>query len=197
MGIEAVVFDLGGVVVKNSELGSVKAALEIDPERRWEIIRIIASDVQTGRVSEEELLRYLREVTGLSKIPQDLFERRYRENFGLVDGTIDIIKNLRELGTSIAALSNTIPSHVRVIRENGVFDLFDVEVLSCEEGARKPDPQIYQTAIDRLGVSPGEVFYTDDSPKFVAAAREIGIEAVVFQNSDQLRSELKDVGLVV
>lgn len=107
------------------------------------------------------------------------------------------LTSLRNKGIKLAALSNTIPQHVEVMENEGVFDLFDVRVLSCEAGLRKPDPRIYKLTLEKLGVLPKQVFFTDDRKENVEAAEKLGINAFLFESTSKLRKDLNKIGLVI
>jgi putative hydrolase of the HAD superfamily len=59
------------------------------------------------------------------------------------------------------------------------IDLFDVVVDSCEEGIRKPDPEIYLRTAERLFVEPNQCVFLDDSAVNVDAAKAVGMRGVV------------------
>jgi putative hydrolase of the HAD superfamily len=63
-------------------------------------------------------------------------------------------------------------------------------VTSAEIGVMKPDPRIYQVALDRLGLSPPEAVFVDDFIENVEAARRLGMGGVHFVEPDQARDEL-------
>ena len=85
-------------------------------------------------------------------------------------------------------LSNTNAIHFEMLRASypSLFSHFHDLILSYEVKAMKPRPEIFQAAIGRAGCRPEECFYTDDIPAFVAAAREQGIDAVLFESVAQL-----------
>jgi HAD superfamily hydrolase (TIGR01509 family) len=62
-------------------------------------------------------------------------------------------------------------------------------------GLTKPDPGIYRHALQLAGAQPQEAFYTDDRPELIAAARELGLQAFVFQGVPQLEKDLSNVGI--
>jgi putative hydrolase of the HAD superfamily len=93
-------------------------------------------------------------------------------------------------------LSNTNTIHFQMIRENyPLLRYFDELVLSFEVHAMKPEPAIFQAAIERAGCRPDECFYTDDIGDFVEAARRQGIDAVQFESADQLQREMQGRGI--
>ncbi len=92
----------------------------------------------------------------------------------------------------LVLLSNTNAIHFDSIRSQYALLLrhFHQLVLSYEVKAMKPDPAIFQAAIEAARCRPEECFYTDDIPAYVAGARALGIDAVVFQSADQIEREL-------
>lgn len=94
-------------------------------------------------------------------------------------------------------LSNTNPIHYSMLAERfSILEHFDARILSHEVGAMKPLPKIYQAAIEAAQCRPEECFFTDDIPEYVAGACAMGIDAVQFQNCDQLMAELRGRGVV-
>jgi len=93
-------------------------------------------------------------------------------------------------------LSNTNPIHFEMVRETyPLLRHFHAFVLSHEARSMKPEPEIYRKAIAAAGCLPEECFFTDDVAEFVAGARAAGIDAVQFENSDQLQRDLKARGV--
>ncbi len=74
-------------------------------------------------------------------------------------------------------------------------DYFRSHILSFELGAMKPDPPIYQAAVEAAGIPAGEVFFTDDRPENVAGAKQVGIDAVLFTSPQQLIADLTHRGV--
>ena len=93
-------------------------------------------------------------------------------------------------------LSNTNAIHFQMI-ENAypILRHFDHYVLSYKVGAMKPSPLIYAEAIRNAHCEPHECFFTDDIPDYVEGARLAGIDAVQFQNADQIARELRNRGV--
>lgn len=60
----------------------------------------------------------------------------------------------------------------------GLDQLVDHLVLSCEVGVAKPDPAIYQDALDRLEVAPGDAVLVDDRARYCAGAVAVGMQAL-------------------
>jgi HAD superfamily hydrolase (TIGR01509 family) len=96
----------------------------------------------------------------------------------LYDDALPFLRDVRARGIKIAIVSNC-SEHTRdLLESNGVAELADALVLSCEVGAEKPAAQIFTHALDRLGVRAGHAVFVDDQPAFCAGAADLGIAAV-------------------
>ena len=95
------------------------------------------------------------------------------------------------------ALSNTNAEHLAHLKLNfRVFDTFEGITASNEAGAAKPEPSIYQAAIQGLGLEPGEILYLDDIPAYIDAGRAAGLQAFHYTfNDHELRQHLLELGL--
>lgn len=95
-------------------------------------------------------------------------------------------------------LSNVNEVHFEFIWKNyPLVRHIEDRLLSYELGCLKPEPAIYRIAIDRAGVRPEEIFFADDRPENVEAARQAGIVATCFQSEQQLKLALSQAGVVV
>jgi 2-haloacid dehalogenase len=72
---------------------------------------------------------------------------------------------------------------------------FDGRVVSGEEKMRKPDQRFYQILLNRYHLNANEVLFIDDNLRNAEAARKLGIKTIQFQSPEQLKSELKDLGV--
>ena len=97
----------------------------------------------------------------------------------------------------LVLLSNTNRIHFEGILANyPLLRHFDQFVLSYEIGAMKPEPLIYEKAVEAARCAPGECFFTDDIDEYVDGARKMGIDAVQFQSAAQIREELSRRGVL-
>jgi putative hydrolase of the HAD superfamily len=72
-----------------------------------------------------------------------------------------------------------------------VDEIFHVVVDSAFVGTRKPEPRIYEITLERLGVDPQAALLLDDIEANCTAARELGINAVWFRETDQAIGEVE------
>ncbi len=138
----------------------------------------------SGQVPEEALWRDVARTLGVAAEPGMLAAVFYSA-FQINTDLVEFIRALRPR-YKIAILTNT-PSGMRtVITEQFHLDQeVDAIIISAEEGIRKPQPELFQRALNRLGVQPGEVIFVDDEPGYVEGARALGMQTVQFNDTAQ------------
>jgi glucose-1-phosphatase len=197
---KAVIFDMGKVIVP-FDIGRGYAALQPHCGYPLEELpkRVAATDIvhrfESGQISSEDFVRQFSDLLGLT-IDYDRFCELWSSIF-LPDPLVPekLLEGLRRR-YRLLLLSNTNAIHFSMLRENyPILRHFDEYILSHEVGAMKPDPRIYQAAIERAGCRPEECFFTDDIAPFVEGARRAGIDAVQFESAEQIERELRARGI--
>ncbi|WP_243058430.1 HAD family hydrolase [Nocardioides sp. SR21] len=92
--------------------------------------------------------------------------------------TVPFLEELRAAGVRTAFVSNCSENTRPLLDALGLSDLVDELVLSCEVGSAKPEPTIYQVALDRLGVTADRAVFVDDQQRFCDGATDLGITAI-------------------
>lgn len=93
---------------------------------------------------------------------------------------IRYVVELRGRGTPVALISNSWGNDYPA----DVLELFDEVVISSQVGLRKPQPEIYRLALDRLGLSPGETALVDDGGPNIEAATRMGLTGFLHTSAD-------------
>jgi len=135
--------------------------------------------------------------TGTASDPEAL-ARAASDMFALKVETLPVIAALERIGCPIGILSNTCGVHWRQLLEGRYAILpggFRPIVLSHEVRAAKPAAEIFAEAARRAAVQPERIFFCDDMPGHVAAAREAGWDAEVFVSAARLADALARRGL--
>ena len=128
----------------------------------------------------------------------DAFGARQDEMIaGPIDDAVAILRDLRNLGVSLYAISNWPAEGFSSVRQRFEFlAWFRGILVSGEVGVIKPDPRIYELLIERFGVEPQRTVYIDDVEANVIAARLFGMHAIHFTTPAALREELVGLGLM-
>jgi 2-haloacid dehalogenase len=199
--IDAVVFDLGGVL------------LDWDPRYLY---RKLFDD-------EDEMNRFLDEVCTLSwhdahdrGKPAELscaelaalhpeqsefiwaWTRRSEEMIaGPIPESVELLHELKAVGVPCYALTNMeVETYPLRLERFPFMRWFDGTVVSGFEGVAKPDAEIFERLLRRFSLSPASTLLIDDSPRNVRAALSLGMQAVEFESPAALRRLLEEAGLL-
>ena len=201
--VDAVVFDLGGVLIDWDPRYLYRTLFDGDDAA---MERFLAEVTTPAWNAEQDAGRTWREaVDALIALHPDrrdvivAYDERWAEMLGgPIDGTVDVLADLRRIGIRLAALSNWSAEKFPIARERYPFlGWFDAIVISGEVGMAKPDPRIFRHLLERTGLAAETVVYVDDAPANVAAATQLGMTAVRFRDPETLRDDLRRLGLAV
>jgi epoxide hydrolase-like predicted phosphatase len=204
-GIEAVISDFGGVLT-SPLLGSFAAMQDsngISLEHLGSAMAAVAAstgknplfELETGRMTEaaflgaltDQLRRQLGRPVELHKFGEQYFEH-LRPN----EPMIEYMRELRGRGYQLAICTNNVREWEERWRAMlPVQEVFDVVVDSAFVGTRKPEREIYEITLQRLGVAPGEAVFVDDIELNCDAARQLGLAAVWFQSTEQAIADVE------
>jgi 2-haloacid dehalogenase len=127
-----------------------------------------------------------------------LFDERWLETLGMTfDANIALVREVKERGYAVYGLSNWSAEKFSLVRPRyPFFELFDDMVISGEVKIAKPDPRIFRLLLERNGLTAAECLYIDDSEDNYRAASQVGLQAIHYQSSGQLRRELQSRGVL-
>lgn len=117
---------------------------------------------------------------------------------GPVEGTTELVDELREAGIRVLGLTNWAAENFHeAARSAPVIDRLEDVLVSGREGVAKPDPAIYDLLIQRFDLEPARTVFIDDTIVNVEAAARAGLVALHFTDAAGLRDELRRQGLPV
>jgi putative hydrolase of the HAD superfamily len=205
--IEAIVSDFGGVLTSPllDSFASFQNSSGISLEQLGRAMAAVAArdganplfELETGRLSEARFLQTLGdELSAQQGRPVELhgFGARYFDNLHPNEPMIEFMRELRGRGYRMAICTNNVREWERLWRAKlPVDEIFGVVVDSGFVGYRKPEPQIYEITLERLGVAAPAALLVDDIEANCTAARELGMRAVWFQSTEQAIAEIEAV----
>jgi putative hydrolase of the HAD superfamily len=107
-------------------------------------------------------------------------------NYALFDDVEPVLEVLDEAGLLLGVVSNFEEWLDGLLEVVGVRDRFDVRVISGVEGIEKPDPRIFELALERAGVEAARSVYVGDNPEFdVGPALAVGMVPVLIDRRDR------------
>jgi 2-haloacid dehalogenase len=201
MATDAVVFDLGGVLI-DWDPRYLYRKLLADEAAVEEFLATVCTpewnaEQDRGRPFAEAVAELVERHPAHAAAIAAYHERWTEMLGGEVPGTVAVLAELRAAGVPLYALSNWSAETFRLTRGRFPFlEWFDGLVVSGEERVTKPDRRIFELLIERFGLVPAATVFVDDSPANVAAARDLGIDAVRFRDADGLRRDLAARGLL-
>lgn len=200
MTIEAIIWDIGGVLVRTEDRSVRQALADRFHMTYREMEELVfggesGRKAQLGEISTVAQWEYVLKVLGL---PYDTATRRAleKEFFGgdsLDEELLAYIDGLhRRYKTGIIsnALSDT---RSLAVEQWGFGPIFDVMVFSAEEGIMKPDRRIFEIALERLGVHAGAAVFIDDFTHNVEGALAVGMKAIQFRSRAQVIADLQAI----
>lgn len=200
MGLNAVLFDLGGVV------------LTWEPRRAYE--QVLDPDEVDAFMDRIDFAGWNRshdagrpfaegEQQLLDRFPDDAATIvAYRQHFactltGMVPGTGAVLAELAQAGVRLAALTNwSAETFPYAQRRFGILRRFTGIVVSGQEQLAKPDSRVFALALQRYGLTAEDTVFVDDLTVNVRAAAAAGLTGLQFTDAGRLRAQLVELGLL-
>jgi HAD superfamily hydrolase (TIGR01509 family) len=184
--IEAVVFDLDGVLLDTEELWD-EARRRLAEERgaAW------PEDAQRAMMgmSSREWSRYMHDVIGLPEPPEEIsdevvgrLEALYRERLPLVPGALAAVRRIGAQWPLAIASSSNRPLIDLFLELTGTGELFGATVSSEEVERGKPAPDVYLEAARRVGANPETSAAIEDSENGIRSAAAAGMRVLAIPN---------------
>lgn len=195
MSIRAVLFDLGGVIVRTEYQAPRQHLAERLGMEYDDLVKIVFDSdsgyqASIGAIPPEAhwdwvIKRLKRPASELESIRHEFFAG------DIIDRTLlDFLRSLR--GKYKTGLISNAWGDLReyLLREK-IEDAFDHMIISAEVGAVKPEAKIYQTALEQVGVKPKEMVFVDDFAVNIEGCEKVGIKGILFKDPDMTIRQLK------
>jgi HAD superfamily hydrolase (TIGR01509 family) len=184
--IEAVVFDLDGVILDTEELwDEVREGLARERGGRWSD----RAQADMMGMSSPEWSRYMHKVVGLVESPDEINREvvrrmldRYEQRLPLIDGAIDAVRRIAARWPLGLASSSNRELIDRALAVSGLAPLFRATVSSEEVARGKPAPDVYLEVTRRLGVDATSCAAIEDSANGIRSAHAAGMRVVAIPN---------------
>ena len=193
--VKGAVFDMDGLMI-DSERIVFENWVEIMARRGYKFGRDIFCRVIGMRRAETE--HTLQGIYGddfpfldIAEESHYMFIDKTKDGMPVKEGLFEIIEFLKQRGVPLAVATSTRrPSAERALRLAGVIDKFDAIICGEDVTRGKPDPEIFLTAAERIGVKPSECAVFEDSINGVRAAHSAGMLTVMVPDMQQPPDEL-------
>lgn len=186
--IKALIFDNFGVLM-DLVYSSLRHILPDDARAK---LLDILDQADSGHISDADELKQIEDllnqynIDGASAVAQAI--QHADRNTELLQFILDNKQRYK-----MAMLSNVSAVIWNYYTQAELDKYFDQVVLSYQEKIAKPDPRIYRLTCERLGVQPNECVFTDDNEVNVIAARQVGMQGIVFTDNDDYFAKLREI----
>lgn len=193
--MRSILFDIGNVLVRYDHQRTITALAEIyscDPVQLLTLYGEIGRMFGMGEISPTQVL--------------DLFNSRFNAAYSLEEFTeafcAGLMRDEDALAYAVAlqvdselavgAISNTNAIHVAWLDAH-VPELNELELvlMSNEVGLLKPDPEIFELAMEILDTSPVHILYIDDLAENVESARQLGMSVLLHRDWSETRTQIE------
>jgi putative hydrolase of the HAD superfamily len=210
LAIDAVLWDYGGVfsaspfeamerlaesvgVAPDRYVGLIFGPYDRDDDHPWH--RLERGEISLGDARDQIL--ELGRAEGVEADLLHFIAAMAKEGIGVRDEVVALAREVKSSGTGSALVTNNIAEFREHWRKSIPIDeLFHHVVDSSEVGLRKPDPRIFELALEKVGAAdPGRTVFLDDYAGNVEAARRVGIQGILVTSDfgealDELRALL-------
>lgn len=179
--IKAVIFDFFGVICSDEYWQFVKEDRQEDSE-----YRAYTDEVNLGQIPWQVFVHKVADATG--RTVQDVNKMYEAEK---VDPRmVGLIHEIHE-SYKTALVTNAHHDFIdNLLAKYDLGDIFNELIVSSRLGIVKPNPQIFEYALEKLNVAASESIYIDDLQRHVDSAKALGMQAILFENFEQCKRDL-------
>lgn len=194
MTIDTYLFDLGKVLIdfdQSKLIKNLSGLLQVDSAI---VASFLASGIQqqyeTGLISTKDLYAEFSRLSS-SLFTLEQLSQAACDIFTPINGTVEIVKQLRRMNKRLVIVSNTSELHKEhCVKHFDFLSLFDRYIFSYEIFAMKPAPEFYQAAFEAADAPLENCLFIDDLAENVKAASDFGFKVHHFTKPSILQSEL-------
>ena len=199
--IEAVVFDIGGVLLDWDPRHLYRKLFDDETAMNRFLTEVCTLEWHAAHDRGVPMERSCAELAAANPQHAELIHawgRRSEEMVaGPISGTVEILSDLKAAGIPCYALTNMeAETYPRRVERFPFLGWFDGTVVSAFERTAKPDAEIFEVLLARFGLTPATTVMIDDSPANLEAARRLGMQTVQFHSPAQLRRWLEQALLL-
>jgi 2-haloacid dehalogenase len=196
-----IVFDLGGVLIDWDPRHLYRKLFDDEAAMEWFLDQVCHGAWNLEQDRGRNFADAIEEAVDRHPDQRSMIEayhQRWQEMLrGPIDDSVVILEELKDAGHELHALTNWSAETFPHARERFAFLAhFATILVSGEERLIKPDPRIFGLLLERIDRRPGDCLFIDDNADNIAAAGQLGFDAILFRGPPHLRAELVRRGLL-
>lgn len=200
--IKGVIFDFGNVIATfdngliRKQLATITGLSMEELDRKLFKESSVTYDYESGAISSKQFLEKVSELCDYT-ISEEIFIPIFTDIFTLIPETSELIRMLKS-SYKLGLISNTNEWHFEHgIRTTEVFPLFDAVTLSFQVKALKPNPHLFEDALQKLGLMAEECVFIDDIAEYAEAANRHLLHGIHYQGHEHLLTDLRKLGVTL
>lgn len=203
--IRAVLFDVGGVltspIAEAMSESARRAAIDLESigPKLWEMFVDENGADNPAHSLERGEITFDKFVESAGAIGMDVWTMMHPASphcmYNLIarsESMHNLVDDVRSAGYATGIVSNVLTEWLDLWDAyTRPIERFDAVVYSCLDGRRKPSPEIFELALERMNLDPKEALYLDDGPVMVETARRLGMTAILVDSHDEAIAEAR------
>lgn len=200
MTIKCIIFDLGDVIINldfNQFFNEVITPSPLDKPKTPVMMEFFrqSDTYHQGIISDKEFYQQACDLLRICSLDKKAFFKAFNSIISdLNKDMVNLIKKIKKKNDfRFICISNINASHWSYLKKQkwNIWEIFDDFILSHEVHLTKPNPEIFQLAIDKANCQPNEILFIDDGLNNVRAANALGINTIRFVEIEDLVENLK------
>jgi 2-haloacid dehalogenase len=195
--IKAIVFDFGGVLVGWNPRNLYSRFFPGQPQAMEDFLAEISfmewnAQQDKGRPLTEAVAQLSKQFPHRAQLIS-AYQEYWKESItGSIEGTVELLRALKKKGHLLYGLSNWGAETFAMVRhEFEFFNLFDEIMISGDVKLIKPEPEIFEVFLQKIGKTAEQCLFIDDSEPNIITARKMGFDTVHFNSPEHLKNELQ------
>lgn len=195
MTITTIIFDVGGVLLRTEDRRP-RTMLADAFGMTYEALENLVFNgeqghaAQRGEITARAQWEYVRKTLKLEADEVEPVRNTFFSGDVLDKELLDHVRALKA-NYRTAIITNAFDDARQSLSEQfRLNDVFDPIVVSAEEGMMKPDPRIFEIALERCGITAAESVFVDDFPHNIRGAQQVGMHTVWFRSREQTIADL-------
>jgi len=194
--IKGIMIDLDGVYFSRGKDEFIKRVVETF-QAEEEVVRTVflssdqMKEYKSGKINDAQYWNYFIEHTGVSATGEELLNILI-DSYEINERIEALVKALKEKEYTLIICTNNFPARVQGLDEKFHFlQYFDITVYSYEEGLLKPDPLIYEKAMEKSDLSADEILVVDNGQENIRTLKSLGFAVIWYEGYLELMEDLE------
>lgn len=197
--IKAITFDLDGVYFPKGKKEFLRSLIDlgVSREKAEEVFfgNKMNKEYKLGEISDNEFWSWAIKEWNIDLTVDEIITLMIK-GYGVDKKVEELVKKCKESGYKTLICSNNFPARINGLQKRfGFLKNFDITVYSYEAGIAKPNKEIFEELVRKSKVKPEEIIFADDDKEKISGAKEIGIQAFIYEGFDKFFNKLKELGV--